>query len=114
MRMSVKSRIVAAMTLLVAVNVLTAGIVWFYSARSGDLTQRLQVASETAHLAGSASAKVTQFNSDANALALSLAQGTDSPEVSAAYGRIIGADATASRAIRLLQNRVRPGGPDLA
>ncbi len=99
MHLTVRNRIALAMTALVAANALTAGVVWVYTTRAAQYSERSASASETARLAQWASAQVTQFSADANALALSVSQAQSPEQASAVYGEVMGAETAVTRAL---------------
>ncbi len=99
MHLTVRNRIALAMTALVAANALTAGVVWVYTTRAAEYSSRSAAASEIARLAQRASAQVTQFSADANALALSVSQAQSPEQASAVYGEVMGAETAVTRAL---------------
>jgi len=100
--LSVRNRIVIALSLVLAASI-AAGIyaTWAY-ARAASYAEQARTATERATLAALAGQQVTRFFSEASNLALGVARAQESAEQSADYGGVNGTDLAASRTIERL------------
>lgn len=110
MNLSVKARIAIAMTALVAVNTLSAGLSYVSFETAARHSRTADSAARLARDAEIASTRLTQFVADSRALGFTVSRSSVSEDSSVAYGRLQGAETDVDAALRAL---ARDGSTDV-
>ncbi len=105
MNTSVKHRIAIAMSLLVFVNVASAGLTWLYNSRAAESAAVAREQSRLAHQATVAAQQVSQFVADGDALAFTVSRSRVSEDSSVSYGRMQGSEHAADLALHSVRTQ---------